>query len=263
MDIRYEQYNNSPLYLAKDIERTADSLSDKANWHENLEIQYCQEGSGYFITDGVTYDFSKGQIAVCNCNAIHYTGTKERIKYTCLILDSKFYKECGFNCEGSSFTPVISNEKIVKEIKKLCTVYYDSPAYALAKQKVCLLNILIELFESHSRSVAPVYEQSKFETIKKSIKYIRENYNKKMSLEEIARFSAIDKYTLSREFKKATSNTVVEYINRYRCLKVVEFLKDNVPVSESAERCGFTNISYFTKVFKKYYGTVPSKYKSH
>ncbi|MBO7208972.1 MAG: helix-turn-helix transcriptional regulator [Clostridia bacterium] len=68
---------------------------------------------------------------------------------------------------------------------------------------------------------------------------------------------------MSREFKKITSNTVVEYINRYRCLKVTELLKDNVPVSESAERCGFTNISYFTKVFKKCYGTVPSKYKSH
>ena len=105
-------------------------------------------------------------------------------------------------------------------------------------------------------------KKSHFEVIKKAIKYIRENYDKKLLLDEIAQNVYMDKYTLSREFKKTTNQTVVQYINSYRCKKASEYIADGMAVSQAALMCGFTNMSFFTKTFKRYMGCMPSRYSS-
>ena len=55
----------------------------------------------------------------------------------------------------------------------------------------------------------------------------------------------MDKYTLSREFKKLTGMTIVQYINSYRCKKAAEYIASGTSVSEAANMCCFTNMSFF------------------
>ena len=97
--------------------------------------------------------------------------------------------------------------------------------------------------------------------VKMTIKYIRDNYSNKLLLEQIATNVYTDKYSLTREFKKVTNQTIVNYINSLRCKKASEMIKDGERVSEAARKNGFTNMSYFTKTFKQYMGVLPSEYK--
>ena len=83
----------------------------------------------------------------------------------------------------------------------------------------------------------------------------------KISLEDISRSVLCDKYTLCRDFKKYTGQTVFENLNRYRCIKAAELLNDGKSVAEAALLCGFESFSFFTKTFKKYMGSLPSEYK--
>lgn len=99
-----------------------------------------------------------------------------------------------------------------------------------------------------------------FDKVKETIKYIRKNYNKKISLDQLSKHVHIDKFTLCHNFKKATSQTIVQYINNYRCQKAVNFLENGYSVFEASAMCGFENPSFFTKTFKKYIGILPSKY---
>ena len=64
----------------------------------------------------------------------------------------------------------------------------------------------------------------RIEDIKNAIVYIRSNFEKKLSLDGIAQAVYVDKFQLSREFKKLTGKTVVEYINDYRCRRAAEYL---------------------------------------
>ena len=112
-----------------------------------------------------------------------------------------------------------------------------------------------------SENVCTVKNRS-FDAVKCTIKFIRTNYERKISLDEVAKNAFMDKYTLSREFKKVTGQTIVQYINSYRCKKAAEYIISGCSVSESARICGFTNMSFFTKTFKLCMGKMPSKYKT-
>lgn len=122
--------------------------------------------------------------------------------------------------------------------------------------------MLIELREHHTLS-EKVYTTQKrsFDAVKCTIKFIRTNYERKISLDEAAKNAFMNKYTLSCEFKKLTSQTIVQYINSYRCKKAAEYITSGTSVSEAARLCGFTNMSFFTKTFKRYMGAMPSEYK--
>ena len=80
---RYEDYSqikeHAPCVVNYDIVRTKLELSDTANWHHNIEIQLCCEGSGFVILDGVRTEIGAGDIVVANFNTIHFTGTDDYI----------------------------------------------------------------------------------------------------------------------------------------------------------------------------------------
>lgn len=266
LGIRYEEHTGftkkGPFSLSVDIERSKTMLSDSANWHESLEIQLCNEGSGFVIIDGIKYDFSKNDIVIVNTNSIHYTGTEDHMKYSCLIIDSKFCEEADIYPVSFVFNNHLRSDSLLNligELKKQSDNTKD--VCRVAKMKCTVLKILIEIRQNHTQGIKPDITKDSFDTIKKTIKFIRENYSEKLCLEKISKYVLIDKYTLSREFKKYTEQTVVEYINSYRCQKATELIWDGETISKAAIMCGFNNMSFFTKTFKKHMGKLPSSYK--
>ena len=72
----------------------------------------------------------------------------------------------------------------------------------------------------------------------------------------------LSKYYFCRIFKNITGSTVIKYLNMYRCMKARELLSSGkYTVSEAALECGFENMSYFSKTYKAYSGSVPSMAK--
>jgi AraC-like DNA-binding protein len=98
-------------------------------------------------------------------------------------------------------------------------------------------------------------------TVKQAVRYIRENADRRLLLDEIARSVCADKFSLCRAFKQFTGYTLVEYSSLCRCQRAADFLADGRAVSEAAALCGFDNLSFFTKTFKRYMGALPSQYK--
>ena len=66
-----------------------------SNWHDNIEIIYCMEGSGQAICNSVEYDVVSGDILVVNTNVIHSFRGNSRIGYYCLIVVSGFLEANG------------------------------------------------------------------------------------------------------------------------------------------------------------------------
>ncbi len=94
------------------------------------------------------------------------------------------------------------------------------------------------------------------------IEYIKGNYQKKISLEEIADYTYLSKTYLSSLFKKETGRSISEYINIVRVEKSKPLLiENNLSIIEVANMCGFEDQSYFTKVFKGIAGITPKKYR--
>ena len=266
LGIRYEEYslsNNSlPFILNADIQKTPHNLSTEKNWHEDLEIQLCTNGQGSVLLNGKNYSFVKNNIAVIGPNAIHYTTTADSLTYTCLIISPSFFKSMGINTYDFRFQTVIMDTELEKMLLRLTEIYKSDSKLKTAKLNQALLNIVITLIESYStESDSEVVEDQSFLKIKAVIKYIRRNYNKKITLAELAQHSCTDKYALCRIFKKTTGLTITNYINRYRCQIAADLISQGQLIGEAALSCGFENLSFFTKTFKKYIGVLPSVYK--
>ncbi len=264
----YEEYthidNKKAFILRSDIVRTNVQYSRSMNWHDNLEIEYCSEGEGKVLLDGVEYEFKKDDIIIVNSNVIHYTSTDSYLKYSALIVSNEFCKEMGIDYNQFLFDCRVRDKEIVSFFNALKDTHNRTDMnFKGAKENGILLGLLTRLAEKYAVKKQNISSNDIiYDNVKSAIKFIRENYDRQLSLDEISRNIFVDKYVLSRQFKKITGKTVIEYINNYRCQKSANIILEGGTVTEAALSSGFENLSFFTRTFKKYIGVNPSEFKN-
>lgn len=100
------------------------------------------------------------------------------------------------------------------------------------------------------------------EEVKKAQAFIEKNFHEKISVDQLASMFALGRRNLERRFKKATSNTVVEYIQRVKIEAAkmsLESSRENV--NEVMYKVGYTDNKAFRSTFKKFTGLSPLQYK--
>ncbi|TGE27325.1 GlxA family transcriptional regulator [Hymenobacter metallicola] len=101
------------------------------------------------------------------------------------------------------------------------------------------------------------------ESIKKAQSFIEDNYQEKITVEQLADMLALGRRNLERRFKKATSNSVVEYIQRVKieaAKNSLESSRENV--NEVMYQVGYTDPKAFRSTFKRLTGLSPKQYRN-
>ncbi|WP_316785068.1 AraC family transcriptional regulator [Pedobacter frigiditerrae] len=94
------------------------------------------------------------------------------------------------------------------------------------------------------------------------LKYIFDNFNTEILLDEVAEMSHMNKYAFCRYFKSRTQKTFVTFVNEVRIGHACKLLAEtDQPISDLAYCCGFNNLSNFNKFFKMAKGVTPRTYK--
>jgi len=100
------------------------------------------------------------------------------------------------------------------------------------------------------------------DVIYKAIEYIKRNYMKKVTLEEVALNSSLSTTYFSRTFKKEMHCSFNNYLNRVRIEMSKKLLLDeSIPLVDISIIVGFEDQSYYSKVFKKITNISPGKYR--
>jgi YesN/AraC family two-component response regulator len=98
--------------------------------------------------------------------------------------------------------------------------------------------------------------------IKKVIEYIVENYNKDISLNDVAEYSNLSSGYVCKIFKDHIGKNYTYYLNDIRIEKAKELLKETkLTVKEVGFRVGFNNIQTFMRTFKKHEGITPGQFR--
>jgi len=100
------------------------------------------------------------------------------------------------------------------------------------------------------------------EPVRKAQTYIEDNYQEKISVEQLADMFALSRRNLERRFKKATANSVVEYIQRVKieaAKNSLESSRENV--NEVMYNVGYTDPKAFRDTFKRITGLSPKQYR--
>jgi transcriptional regulator GlxA family with amidase domain len=101
------------------------------------------------------------------------------------------------------------------------------------------------------------------DAVKKAQEFIEQNVEEKITVDELASMLAVGRRALERRFKKATSNTVVEYIQRVKMEAAkmsLESSRENV--TEVMYKVGYTDPKAFRITFKRITGLSPVQYRA-
>ncbi len=124
-----------------------------------------------------------------------------------------------------------------------------------------LINLSRELTSSFLYLNSPVSTTRSTQMIYDLLSFFQINYASEITGKSIEKSFNCNFDYINRMFKKATGTTIFAYLNRLRISNAKHLLSDGTrKISEIAEKSGFRDVYYFSKVFKKYTGVTPGAY---
>lgn len=246
-----------PIIFHRDQLMKTENEKCVTNWHENLEILYCIEGKGTAVINSRRINIEEGDLLVINSGDIHYVITEaEKTVYYCLIVSADFLREFGLNVEKVYFSEKVTDMCGLSFFEKIIYELYERRPYYQAEVKAQIISYVAYLCRNYVCQKREHYDNDK---MKRGITYIREHFVESISVDMIAEATGFSRFYFSRQFKNITGMTVMKYVEFLRCHYAKGLLEQGISVSKAALECGFSDVSYFTKVFKRQYGVLPSK----
>ncbi|MDE7218300.1 MAG: AraC family transcriptional regulator [Oscillospiraceae bacterium] len=262
-EYEYHTMRDSALPLFYHEEHFKAGYRILTHWHENPELLCFTRGRGTAVLDGVPIDVETGDMICINSGSLHQVIAAEDISYYCLIIDKSFCLRCGIPVNKVRLQTRINDaalreyyEQLVRELET------QAPCYQAAVQANCLL-LLTRLYRNYPdrtpQQNAVSLQSGQLSMVRNAIQFINQSYQRPLTIDEICREVGSSKFHFCRVFRMITGKTVIDHLNFLRCEKAQYLLSTGAcNVQEAAEHCGFNSSSYFSVVYKRQIGEVPS-----
>ncbi|AYD47742.1 AraC family transcriptional regulator [Arachidicoccus soli] len=252
--------------------------------HKEMQITWVQQGHGTLVTDNNMHLFQNDDIFVIGANQPHVFKntssyfTEEKNKSICSL---DIFFDPDVICNSLLNIPELRNLRSFIEKAQTgfkvpdCSFKEVSEKMLLIKDlEIGLTRIMhfIELIQLMA-SVAPAEKLSNDTNDVKSnendgirishiYNYILHNYEKNLTLEDIAQQAFMTPQAFCRFFKKHTGHTFISFLNEVRINEArKQFSEGNYEsISCVAYNCGFNSITNFNRVFKSITQQIPSFY---
>jgi two-component system response regulator YesN len=147
--------------------------------------------------------------------------------------------------------------KELEETKYACFKSIDE-----SKDVSAAIHTLEAFIEKVNQCIASKQNQVSHTNMKRLLEYIDEHYAEPLNLTEVASHFHFNPSYLSSYFSAHNNEGFSEYVNKVRIEKAEVMLRsDEAPISEISNLVGYSDHSYFCKVFKRFTGRSPSQYR--
>lgn len=117
-------------------------------------------------------------------------------------------------------------------------------------------------FKEACRNIASKKKQHANSQIEKACHYIKKNYQKDISLDELSMLLDVSPYYFSKLFKETVGQNYVEYLTSLRIGEAKKLLsEDSMGMKEICLQVGYRDPNYFSRIFKKCVGVTPTEYR--
>lgn len=248
----------------EEIDGVNDNMSEP-HFHEFFELYYLESGERYQMIQNELIIMKPGDFIILPTYVLHHSFGREDVAFKRIVL--YFYieeieSEEMYQKLLNDFRFYPYNKNTGFSIHRLLEMLLDEEEknnILSGEYKKTLLNLLLITILRQSK---PEVRNRDTNRINQVIHYIHNNYMSDLSLEVLSKLFFISKYHLSREFKKRTSKTVVQYINKTRIMhaerKIMETKKS---LTEISHETGFSSLTHFNRVFKSETNLTPSEYR--
>lgn len=276
-DIKYMSiFKDGEDYVCAEIET---EYCIDTHIHDFYEIDIIQRGRGAAVINDTQRCLSKGDILVIPPHIKHsFNGSSDVIQ---IFVTSYFLVEnadflsllSGYRRFFSGETVLLQKpserlgndeiDSIKSNSEKLMECEKMSDRFREAMKKAIFFLMITELlsfiYDGTELDEADAFNE---EAVVKSIEFIKNRYNEKITVNDLAAVSNMSVSAYMRNFVRLFDITPYEYVNMYRIKNSKKLLEEtNLSISNIAQSCGFYDSSHFTRFFKKYERITPSQYK--
>ncbi|MGG7178709.1 helix-turn-helix domain-containing protein [Clostridium paraputrificum] len=245
------------------------------HWHNSIEVIYVLKGKIKISIDTDNFELYENEVEIINMDEAHRIHSDEDNKILIFHMDPSFFEKYYKDIKNINFYTNTSDEGAQDDeeydtlriflAQMLCEVVQRQENFDKEIESI-LIDLLFHLINNFHYLL---YEQEELKDNKDQLeryhrisKYIFNNYNNNITLQEIAKKEFLSPHYLSHEIKYATGYSFTDLINLTRVEESVKLLLDtDMSISEISEEVGFSHTRYFNKHFKSYYNLTPLQFR--
>lgn len=248
----------------------------KWHYHPEIELVYVNNGSGKRQVGLNLSNYNDGLLILVGSNLPHTGFTDyfdDERKEVVIQFKEKFLGDS--LKEVFEFKNIFNLLKTSKkgiafegDIKKKIGLAMLGLQYETSFQKVItLITILNDLSRSKNYEILNISNYNinginENERIRKAFNFIKDNYKKEVSLENVAKEVHMTVPSFCRYFKSQTNKTFIQFLIEYRINNALKLLiQSDKDIKNICYECGFNNYSHFNRSFKKINLISPSDYR--
>lgn len=227
-------------------------------------FQYTISGLGMIRIKDKLYRLEPGSTFLVHFSSdYHYYMPQESQSYECLFisLEGDDAAKCwSYISEQLGDIPYMPDH--CQPIRLLKSIYHEANTKKINdayKASMMAYQFMMELYRFCKGYPVPKVWP---DIVAKALKIMQEQYGEIGRLEDISTQLGVSKYHLIKLFHSNTGKTPIEYLTKIRIENAVEQLrKTNLSLEEIAQQIGFASVNYFIKVFRKYVGEPPGRFR--
>lgn len=163
--------------------------------------------------------------------------------------------------------PFFMHHKKIDHLHDCClNILYEcqNPSFDVSFANFYLMELLLLLSRDVQKNITPsATADTESIYIKKTLKYIAENYADKILLQDIAAHLNISVRYLTKVFHEKMHLSILAYINTYRIHQATLLMKQGLKLTDIAVQVGFSSHPHFTKTFTKIMAATPKQYRHY
>lgn len=231
--------------------------------HPFCHMLYAVKGEASFSCGSENFTFRTGDIILVPRDVKHsyQNKTEEIFEY----LEIKFAPDHNFEERLNLDAPILSREPLAESLFSQIVNEYEDAGHASEEATASYLDALLHIITQESRKKSA--KSSRYIDITgfsplsvRIISYLEEHFEENLSLDTLAEDLGYNKSYLCKAFHDDTDATILDTLNMIRIRRAAELLTySDRALAQVSDDCGFTSVSHFTHVFRKYTGITPGQ----
>ena len=275
-------FSQSLGFQIKIIETVADFTHREyfEHKHSDFEIAYVVSGNGIYNLEDRIYEFEKDDIFIFGTNVVHCitdTLSPEYPKFVVIQFEPRMIWSPFSNLLTGEYRRLFNGKKekldrnspmysqITSTILKIFdeSVKKNAGYQVMIRAYLCeIIGLLIRVNEGAVENYSNESYRDSLVSVDRAMTYINQNLDKRITLQEIAEVAGFSRTYFSSLFTQLNGLSPWEYITIRRVERSKDLLKNTSDaVITISEKCGFSNLSNFNRIFSRITGTSPSKYR--
>lgn len=259
------------------IDKNHERYEMSAHWHSELEIIRILKGRLSVKLNDIVYEADEGDVIFVNSETVHSAVPRDCL-YECIVFHMDFFHTDTYSCKFF-FDGLLNCEYAVEgylpykndAVHQATDYLFSCIARKSSGYKFSVIGAFYRLFGAvvddrlyTARTEGMGISGNKnLPRLKKVLAFIRQNYDRQISLDDMAKAAGMSSKYFCYFFKEMTGKTPVEYLKGYRIEKASgKLINTDMSVTEIAYASGFNDLSYFIKTFKAQKGISPKKFRA-